>query len=63
MKGHHTLVWASEVGEVVYTKKDFSGVTLKIQTEVADKNSYGGSCTYTGIGRNDYTPLERAITN
>jgi len=64
MIGSHALVWASEVGEPVYTKglKDFSGVTLEAQTEFATTGSYGGACSYEGFGRDDYRDLKLAIT-
>jgi len=63
MIGSHALVWASEVGEAVYTKtmRDFGGVSLEAQTELADKNSYGGACAYVGGGRDDYCSLDMAV--
>ena len=31
------------------------------QTELADKNSYGGACAYVGGGRDDYCSLDMAV--
>jgi hypothetical protein len=64
MIGFHALVWASEVGEAVYTKtmRDFGGASLEAQTELADKNSYGGACAYVCGGPDDYCDLKMAVT-
>ena len=62
MVGCPAIVWASHVGQAVYTKraKDFAGVELDIYVECADTNMYGQSCAYTS-GRDDYANLDMLV--
>jgi len=62
MVGCPAIVWASHVGQAVYTKraKDFAGVSLDIYVECAETNMYGQSCAYTS-GRDDYANLDMLV--